>query len=297
MRANGLRTQVVKNRIIRLLRHVKRILKHFVKRKPKTTAREITQPLKGKVIVNLGDSIFGMYEAPNDISTKLAELTGASVYNCGFGGCRMAKHSSAYFDPFSMYRLADAIVSGDFSLQDEAIKLAKMDVNQTGALVFKFPTTLARLKDIDFKKVDIVTIAYGTNDWRGGNSLDHDTNSFDIDCIAGALRYSVEKLLTKYPHLKVFICSPIYRCWNNPDGSIRYDSDSSASAVNGVLLTDIVKKEKEVAKEYNLPFVDNYHKLGINKINRLRYFSVADGTHPNLAARQLIAAHIAKYLF
>ena len=245
----------------------------------------------------MGDSIFGNFDAPNDISTKIAELTGATVYNCGFGGCRMAKHVSAYYDPFSMYRLADAIATRDFSLQDRALEMAKNDERQKGALIFDFPRTLLRLKNINFNKVDIVTIAYGTNDWWGGNPLDNECNKLDTQSIAGALRHSVEELLKKYPHLKIFICSPIYRCWNNADGSLDYDTDYMSASVNGLRLPDIIEKQKSVAREYNLPFIDNYRKLGINKINRLQYFSVEDGTHPNLAGRQLIAEHIAKCLF
>ena len=258
--------------------------------------KSLLAPLKDKTIVNFGDSIFGMFSAPSDISTFLEERTGATVHNCGFGGCRMAKHTSAYYDPFSMYRLADAVVSGDFTLQEQALSNA-VAAGQTGALVTKFPTTLETLKSIDFNKVDIVTIAYGTNDWQGGCPLDNENNSKDTDCVIGALRYSIEKILTAYPHLKVFICSPIYRCWNNTDGSLNYDSDNESSAVGGVLLTDIVDKEGNVAKEYHLPFIDNYYSLGINKINRLNYFTIADGTHPNEAGRKLIASHIAKELF
>lgn len=294
---NNVSIESVKKRFIRLLRHIKWTLRTVAKRKTKVAVREAVNPLKDKVIVNFGDSIFGNFDAPDDISTKLAELTGATVYNCGFGGCQMAKHSSEYYYPFSMCCLADAIVSGDFSLQEEALKRAKNDVNRTGSLVIKFPTTLAMLKQIDFKKVDIITIAYGTNDWQRGIPLDHDTSKLDTNCVAGALRYSVEMILTKYPHVHLFLCSPMYRFWSNPDGSFNYDSDSPISAVNGVLLADIIEIERKVAKEYKLPFIDYYYELGINRINRLHYISSADGTHPNLSARQLMAAHMARNLF
>ena len=72
-------------------------------------------PLKGKTIANFGDSIFGNRRPPNDVSTALAEITGATVYNLGFGGCRMAKHDTNW-DPFSMYRLADSIATNDFTV-------------------------------------------------------------------------------------------------------------------------------------------------------------------------------------
>lgn len=297
MNKNKFALGMIKNKTIRFLRCMKYFAKSILSMRPERVKQVTAYPLKNKVIVNLGDSIFGNFDAPNDISTKIAELTGATVYNCGFGGCRMARHVSAYYDPFSMYRLADAIVSRDFALQEQALKMAKKDERQTGLLIFKFPKTLSKLKKINFNKVDIVTISYGTNDWLGGNDLDNDNDLLDVDSLAGALRYSIEKMLTKYPHLKIFICSPIYRCWNNTDGSLDYDTDNLSTSVNGVRFIDIIDKQESVAREYNLSFVDNYHKLGINKINRLQYFSVEDGTHPNLAGRQLIAEHIAKCLF
>ena len=49
-------------------------------------------PLRGKTIVNMGDSIFGIFNPPFDISTYLSEKTGATTYNCGFGGSSMATH-------------------------------------------------------------------------------------------------------------------------------------------------------------------------------------------------------------
>ena len=258
--------------------------------------RQLVAPLAGKTIVNFGDSIFGNYTAPNDISTMLADLTGATVYNCGFGGCRMASHPAACYDAFSMYNLADAIATGDFSLQEQALVDGAAKYPGS-ALVTRFPTTLARLKGIDFAAVDMITIAYGTNDQTGYPMLDSDTNPLSTAHIGGALRYSIEKLLTAYPHIKIFICSPLYRCWNNADGSLNYDSDSPEAAVNGVLLADVIAKEAQVAKEYHLPFIDNYDALGINRVNRYNFFTIADGAHPNTEGLRRIAQHIAKALF
>ena len=59
-------------------------------------------PLYGKKIVNFGDSIFGNYKAPLDISSFLAEYTGATVYNVGFGGTRMSSHAE-YWNTLSMF--------------------------------------------------------------------------------------------------------------------------------------------------------------------------------------------------
>ena len=241
--------------------------------------------LKEKVIVNFGDSIFGNSKYPYDISTMLAEITGATVHNCGFGGCRMATHSTGYND-FSMYSLANAIVAGDFSVQE---------ASASSVSIQNVADRVALLKTLDFNNVDIITIAYGTNDFTGGKPLDSETNVLDTTTFGGALRYSIETLLTAFPHLKIFVCTPTWRFWLT-DGAYDYNSDTYTNSMNNKL-TDFVEKTKEICKEYHIPCIDNYYELGFNKFNRSRYFSATDGTHPIKEGRRLMAEHIAKYLF
>ena len=245
-------------------------------------------PLKGKVIVNFGDSVFGNKRPPTDISTKLAEITGATVYNLGFGGCRMSQHS-ANWDAFSMYRLADAIADNDFSMQDA------VDISSTG-LPSYFIKTRTLLESIDFNDVDIVTIAYGTNDFTASVNLDSDSNIYDTTTFAGALRYSIEKLLGKYPHLKIFVCGQTYRFWMDSEGVFIDDSDTRTNS-NGAKLTDFVTKTKDVSKDYHLKFIDNYYELGINKFNISHWFPSGDGTHHNELGGKLIAEHMANEMF
>ena len=240
--------------------------------------------LKDKVIVNFGDSIFGNPPEKADISSKLAEITGAKVYNCAFGGCRMGKHSEGYTD-FSMYALADAVATGDFSKQDAS--LLKVDIGRASK-------HLENLKGLDFNTVDIITIAYGTNDFTGDLAVDDAENPINTGTFGGALRYSIETLLTAYPHLKVFVCTPIWRFWLT-NGA--FDSDSDTKTISGKKLTDFVEKAKEICKEYHIPCIDNYYELGFNKFNRSQYFPTTDGTHPNDTGRKLIAEHIANKLF
>lgn len=244
-------------------------------------------PLNGKTIVNFGDSIFGNRRPPNDISTEIAKLTGATVHNCGFGGCRMSQYTGNW-DAFSMYRLADAISNNDWTLQDTA-------VSETGwGMPSYFTEALNLLKSIDFSKVDIITIAYGTNDFASGVLLDSAANDKDTTRFAGALRYSIETLLNTYPQLKIFVCTPIYRFWLDDGGEFLNDSDTKI--YDGQKLTDFVAKVKEVAEEYHIPYIDNYN-IGMNKYNRSLYFPITDGTHPLPTGGNLMAAHIVKELF
>lgn len=247
--------------------------------------------LEGKTIVNFGDSIFGMRRPPEDISTALAELTGARVYNCGFGGCHMSKHPASTYNPFCMCNLADAVVSGDWTTQDEAVA-----VTGDGAVPSYFATALDILKGLNFANVDIITIAYGTNDFTGSDALDDPEDALSKDTYAGALRYSIETLLAAYPHLKIFLCSQTYRFWMDESGVFTEDSDTRVNS-KGAKLTDFVAKTEEVAREYHLPFIDNYYGLGFNKFNRSAYFYETDGTHPMLAGCKRIAERMARKLY
>lgn len=251
----------------------------------------VSYPLNGKVIVNFGDSIFGLVRPPMDISTKLSELTGATVHNCGFAGARMASHWNEYWTRFSMFSLADAIAANDYSSQEEALIGDDMPEKPS-----HFSETLALLKSIDFNEVDIVTIAYGTNDYTGNNQIDNADNSHDTSAFAGALRYSIETLLTAYPHLKIVVCSQTWRFWMDASGVFTEDSDTRTNE-NGVKLTEFVEKTESVAKEYHLPYIDNYYATGFNKFNRSVYFSETDGTHPLTVGLHVIAANMAKELY
>ena len=270
-------------------------------------ASKIKPKLQGKVIVNFGDSIFGLRRPPLDISTKLAELTGATVHNLGFGGCTMAWHGSGTsanpnytnFDPFSMYRLADEIVKPD----DDETKwvLQQNAISSDTSLPSYYSEPLQILMNLDFSKVDIITIAYGTNDLTRANTLDNETDRYKTTTFAGALRYSIEKLLAAYPHLKIFLCSQTFRFWIT-DGEVTNTSDTWTNTsdtwtnTKGNKLTDFVAKTEEVAKEYHLPFINNYD-IGLNVHNRSHYFSATDGTHPLTVGLHLIAEHMAKELF
>lgn len=246
------------------------------------------RPLVGKKIVNFGDSIFGNYRPPADISTFITEKTGATTYNCGFGGCRMSAYAISYWDAFSMYQLANSIVSGNFSYQDTAI------VEGSGALPSYFADTLALLKTINFNNVDYITIAYGTNDFTGSKPIENEADLDSINTFNGALRYSLEKLITAFPQLKIMVCTPIYRFWM--DGSYNFTEDSDTMLANGTLLTDFVQGAKDVSKEFKIPVLDNYYDLGFNKFNRGLYFPSTDGTHPNEAGRRRIADKISSQL-
>ncbi len=249
----------------------------------------MSNTLKNKVIVNFGDSIFGNFRAPTDISSYIAELSGATVYNVGFGGCRMGEHPMPQFDRFCMYRLAHSVTERDFKLQDEAFSYPPIGE----ALPAYFSGSLELLKSIDFSKVDIITIAYGTNDFTGEQKLEA-ADKYAFDSFAGAMRYSIEKLSAAFPHIKIVICSQLYRFWRDKDGE--FIDDSNERVENGKTLLDFCEKTREIADEYGLYYIDNYNNSGMTKENRHLCFSSTDSTHPIEYGRKLIAENIVREL-
>lgn len=230
-----------------------------------------SKPLDGKTVVVFGDSLIGMYRGDTSATAHIANVTGATVYNVGFGGCRMSTHPTHGYAEFSMWALADAVATDTWTSQDQYVSQGSD----------YFPEQLATLKGIDFNTVDYVVIHYGTNDFGGGVAIDASSASTDHSTLCGAARYSIEKLLTAYPKLRIFISLPVYRYWES-GGTITYAETYTNSQNNK--LYECVEALKTVARKYNLPTIDGYYELGINKVNASTF--LLDGTHHNAVGRK-----------
>ena len=241
------------------------------------TTSGATSPLTGKTIVCFGDSLFGMYRGSGSTPSYVAKRTGAIVHNVGFGGCRMSVHPTTGYAAFSMWALAKAIAENDWTTQDA----------EASSGSDYFPEQLALLKSIDFNSVDAVVVHYGTNDFTGNVGIDNTSNQTDYNTLCGALRYSVEKLLTAYPHLRIFVSVPAFRYWE-ASGTVHI-SDTYTNSSSKTLV-DFVEALINVAKEYNLPVIDSYYGLGINKTNASIF--LADGVHHNVEGRKRFGGYI-----
>lgn len=224
--------------------------------------------LADKKIVIFGDSIIGATRDQTSVPAYAAAYTGATIYNVGFGGCRMSIHPTAGYAAFSMWALADAIATNTWTTQDA----------QASSGADYFPEQLALLKSIDFSTVDEIVIHYGTNDFAANVQIDNGSNTTSTSTVCGALRYSIQKILGAYPKIKIFVSLPIYRMWNSV-GAETYTNGL------GKKLPEYNAAMQTVAESYNLPAIDGYGKLGINSLNDSAYSS--DGTHLNDLDRQI----------
>ena len=243
------------------------------------------QAKNGKTIVCFGDSITDNgYPIGTDIATTIQYITGADVINAGFGGCQMSQHHTNYYDPFSMYQLAYSIANENWTEQDAVMSSTPIPANAQ--------RKIAILKATDFSKVDTITIEYGTNDWANGQVIDNENNKLDTDTICGALRYSIETLLTAFPHLRIVVISTAWRCVVS-GGVITTDSDTNTN-VNDDTLPDINEKLKAVADEYHLQYIDMYNNTCFNRFTFSANYN--DIIHPGSAGRKIMGQIIARNL-
>ena len=229
-------------------------------------------------LVCFGDSITGMFQNETDYPSMITNSSNIKTYNVGFSGCEWTDHASTNYMPFSMNRLVDSICSGDFSLQEST-------ASNCGDI---YVERLNILKNIDFTKVDYVTIFYGTNDWGSGTILksedDLNTSEKQRTNVEDAMKYSVSKLKEKYPNLEIIIITPYWRYLNNND------SDTVPNS-NGDYLHDYSNYMGNIAyNDCKVQTINFYNELDINVSNYLEY--LPDGTHPNEKLKHIIAEYI-----
>ena len=242
--------------------------------------------LKGKTIVNLGDSIFGQETRDNrsPVSYLLSEYTGANVINCAFPGTRMSSRgASSVYNCFDFPSIAQAIVSGDFTTQENTLTTDNAGDN---VIPYQYDNNFPKLKAIDWAQVDIITLNYGTNDWTANVSLEN---------FKAAAIENIGAIMEKYPHITVILISPTWRFWYNADGT--YMEDSTERLNNGINLVAVCDADKEIAGSLNINLIDAYN-IGINKYNRAYYFPTTelDGTHHAENGRKKLARYLASQI-
>ncbi len=228
----------------------------------------------GKTVVNIGDSIFGQYDT-NSISSYLENFSNATVYNCGFGGTKAVTRSeTAVLAPFDFPNIATAICTGDWSAQEYNKDLDDIPVN--------YKTRLEIIESVDFSSVDVLTIAYGTNDWAWGYYLDGGIPDTLTEVIS-ALETGIKKINKTYPHIKIVLICPIWR-WL--DGS---DSDTTTYGTG--TLEDFSVEYEKLAKKLKIPYLDAYHNLTFNNDNRIVFYDEVEesSTHLNAEGRKMYA--------
>lgn len=240
-------------------------------------------------IVCLGDSIIGNERDETSVTSVMESVLGELVLNGAFGGtCASLSNteyrSTFYEDSINLAMIADSIAYDDFSVQ-------LYDITSNNFKLDYFQPALEELSKVNFEEVDIIFIEHGINDYSAGRPIDNEDDPLDVYTYAGALRYSVEKIRGTYPKTEIVFVTPLY-CYFQVNGERGFDSEK-ADFGHGPLI-NYVEAELQVAEEYGIPVVDNFHNLGINSDNIDEY--AIDGIHLNEKGRQLLANALAEYV-
>ncbi len=233
-------------------------------------------------IVNLGDSIFGETQNGTSVSATLQSFRGDTVYNFGFGGTMMSTHPSAGWEQFSFYALVDAICTGDYAGQ-------WAQLNSDTYFPSYFHTTIKAMQAVDWNKVDVITVAFGTNDYhnKSGTLFGEPT---DMSAYTGAFEYGVQKLQQTYPHIRIIAITPVMRLVDN-----RINADEHNENGNGTL-RDYATALGDTAQRLRVPVIDAFTELPLSQFNKEYYYQTNDGTHLNARGRRMFAGLINGYL-
>lgn len=189
-------------------------------------------------------------------ATKVAQKNNWNLSNIGIGGTGWLKAT----------------------VQQEA-----QGINTTGAWYVARHT--------DFTPYDLVTLAFGVNDWKANKSMGSIDDSIEVDTpttVIQAMKITIESIMSSNPHCKICVILPI-NCagysFSYGDKSTNYGLGYSFS--NSGTLESFTQKLIEVCNYYSIEYIDMTHYSCVNRCNLLD--SLTDGVHPNAETHQLMA--------
>lgn len=300
---------------------------------------QIRKPLDGKTIVCFGDSITEFVGNDNKrYSDWIAEITGATVINVGVGGTQLRQRLVPISTPttveecyagLDIVNMVKSAMTNNFTIATAcAQKLSELTADDNRAIV-------TRLSQIDWSKVDYVTILGGTNDWYNNNGNTGDAQTTDIAYTCGAINDIISRICSTYKNIAVYWFTPIIRCvtpnfsaskqyyigdkveyqsnyyefindhigaWNASDVTSIPKTDfltdtyfSDNYVFNGKNLREFSALIQSVAIKNHIPVCDLYNGLGWNLYNFLNYFYDTDFTHPHKGFKAL-AEKMSKFI-
>ena len=224
----------------------------------------------GKKILAFGDSIWGDGRT-NGIANYLAEYSGATVYNAGIGGTRITGDRSQVevpkFIPFDGVTLIHAYLTNTWTAQDAG-----------ASEVWEYVSTdvLPMLKSLDIQTVDIVVLAYGTNDFSAPKTA---------SAVSTAFLSAISELLTANPKLRILCIVPPWRMFESDtvDGDVYVNGNSDT-------LYDFDADIVEAIKAKHIEVLNMFERCPWRAETKTLYLK-PDAIHPNKTGNQ-VYAHI-----
>ncbi len=218
----------------------------------------------GAEIIFFGDSVIGNYTNSLSVPEVVSALSGAKVYNLGFGGKSAALSEST---DVAFPQVVEAFLTGNTQ------ELPK------DSQIYAGIHTYVENNDVNASKIFVIN--YGLNDYFNGVPLERD-DPYDVASYVGALRAGIKALQEAYPQAKIMLMSPHF--------SINFNFGKDVRGEFGGNLEDYANVAVAVAKEMQIEVLDNFRELGISEENWEVYQT--DGTHPNEKGRFILGEKI-----
>lgn len=236
----------------------------------RTVDATLSLPFAGETWVYFGDSITESYGVP----AALATLTGATVINGGFGGCRWtpritSSEPDVYTNEMSMVRLAECIRTGNWTpLLDAADDLFTFngDDNRPQA---------AALAAVNYATVDRIFADWGTNDWSAGRTIGAPNSASEYD-LRGGINLSISRILSVFPSIELALVTP---WWRGP-AATGGDSNINPNS-GGVYLSDVQDAIMAGGKYNQVAVMPMHERFGANLANKDELLH--DDLHPTTA--------------
>ena len=222
--------------------------------------------LTDRCVVFFGDSVIGNYTDSMSIPGVVSGLTGAEVYNCGYGGNSAALGPDI---PISLPGIADAFFQKDLSRlpKDFQVYIGVSDY----------------LENASFDRQTCFVINYGLNDYFCGYPLSSE-DPYDITTFCGAVRSAVATIRENRPDAQIILCTPNFTAAFE-DGTEPHE---------GHVLLDYVNAVISLSQELETDVLDNYHELGITHENHGQRLD--DQVHPNPGTRFTIGTRLSSLI-
>ncbi len=240
-------------------------------------------------VVIFGDSIISYKQDETSVVNLVIAKTGMDVFDLSFGGTQMALNADMVTlgnkkNYLSMYSIAQALYSGDFSLQ-EAYTPADITTEY-------FLDRIEQLKTLDLTETDIVIIEQCLNDYHSCIPITSDDGS--EYSYTGALTAVVTYIRSINPDIRIIILSPTMK-WTE-DGSKAGEIDYGSGTLN--LYLDAQRRTAEQLGVEYVDMTDIYDAEYVNELGEVitGYGYTVDGTHPNYYGRDAISNRISEYL-
>lgn len=220
--------------------------------------------------VFFGDSVIGNYTDATSIPGVVKALTGATAYNCGFGGGSASIAPDTSGTPANLSNIAKAFAKGDPSPLPPDSQVYQ-GIN-------------AYLSDAPSGRKLCFVINYGLNDYFCGYAIASEQDPYDPATFSGAIRTAVDTLRSRFPDARIILCTPSY-CYYFQNGE-------EPRGEKGYVLKDYADAVLSLSQELRTDVLDTYRDFGVNSDNWDTYL-LPDQVHPNAAYRYLIGEKIA----